>query len=72
MVTKVKEAVDSMHVINLLIIGVVGAVLIISVLAIAILAGFQRTIPNVLENLSVASISGLLGMIGQAVAKNSE
>lgn len=42
-----------------------GATLLLSVIAIAALSGFERAVPSILENLAVGSLTGLAGLLAR-------
>jgi hypothetical protein len=42
-----------------------GATLILSLLAIAVLAGLDKLVPNVLENMAVGALTGLAGLLSR-------
>ena len=45
-----------------LVVQLIGVVLILAVLAIAALAVLQRPIPDVLQNIAIGALTGLLGL----------
>lgn len=45
------------------VIMLVGAIGVLSVLAIATLAGFERSVPDVLQSLATGSLVGLTGLL---------
>ena len=46
-----------------LVVKILGAVLLVTVLAIAALAVFQLGVPDVLQNVAVGSLTGLVGLL---------
>lgn len=44
-------------------IKILGAALILAILAIAVLVGLERTPPDILELLAASALSGLLGVL---------
>lgn len=65
MVERIKSTVNNNGEIYSLVVIIIGIALVISILSIAGLTFLSRTVPNSLENLSITSLAGLLGLIGQ-------